>query len=159
MNLINSCIFKTNTATGIAAWKVIEKSSIEYNICDFIFFFHKFRIKVVFLFSHTVLCTPKTYRIPPESCKLVQDAPKDISVKDMRSYDVDYARLEFHPNLFLSRKQNRRQSLKEKLTILSYQTIATFSVDGNICIIHWPVLILLSLSNWLGRVTSSISLI
>ena len=117
------------------------------------------RIKVVFLFGHTVLCTPKTYRIPPESCKVVQDAPKGISVKDMRSYDVDYARFEFHPNLFLSRKQNRRQSLKEKLMILSYQTIGTFFVDRNIRIIHWPVLILLSLSNWLGRVTSSVSLI
>ena len=49
--------------------------------------------------------------MPPESCKLVQDAPKDIPVKDMPSYDVDYARLEFHPNLFVSIPENKTEDI------------------------------------------------
>ena len=47
--------------------------------------------------------------MPLESCKLVQDAPKDIPVKDMLSYDVDYARLEFQPNLFVSIQGNKTE--------------------------------------------------
>ena len=47
--------------------------------------------------------------MPLESCKLVQDTPKDIPVKDMLSYDVDYARLEFHPNLFVSIQGNKTE--------------------------------------------------
>ena len=49
------------------------------------------------------------HRMPVGSCKLVQDAPKDIPVKDILLYDVDYARLEFYPNLFVSIQGNKTE--------------------------------------------------
>ena len=47
----------------------------------------------------------------PESCKSVWDAARDVPVKGMPSYDVDYARLELHPNFFESIEGNKTEDI------------------------------------------------
>ena len=58
-------------------------------------------------------------------------------MKYMLLYDVDYARLEFHPNFFVSIQGNKPKTVpKGKVDdfVISYS--CNFLVDGNIRIIH-----------------------